>query len=673
MADETVLRPQNATETDYILVQTTHHPSESEKAQLRNAGAEIIEYVEHDTYLCHYPPQSLEPVRALPFVSWANPYFRGFKLDPALAANRPPVRDEHLVVMSSLQAADLGSQPQEVEIVFHRNVNPVNQLARVASLAWVPLTEHAVGPHKIRAVVSPEAIQALTTLDTVRHIEKALPEELCNDQARQILQIPTGNPHPPLTGAGQVVVIADTGLDNGRTDGSVHPAFTGRVLRLYALGRPPTNEGTGNADDPQGHGTHVAGSALGDGASAAFGIQIQGAAPGAQLVLQSCFNDTGDLDGLPDDLTQLFATPYNADGARIHSNSWASPNSAGVYRQRAFEVDDFVFQHRDCLILFASGNDGVDANPADGVIDEGSVSLPGTAKNCVTVGASESFRLNPFQPDPAPVTLSWDSPRFPLRPINGDLRANNPDGMAAFSGRGPTQQRRIKPDIIAPGTFILSTRSRHMSAPPAMPSMDADYMFDSGTSMATPLVAGCAALVREWLAKERQIATPSAALLKALLINGARDIPGQYIPSEAPEIPNYSEGFGRVDVAATVNYLEKYARTLAFWDEATALNGEQTEMRTISLPDGVSQVKVTLVWTDPPGAGLQNDLDLIVRDTNGQECHGNRKIGDPSFDTDNNVEQIVWDRPSQGDLQITIRATRITSVAQSYVLVVRVI
>ena len=77
-------------------------------------------------------------------------------------------------------------------------------------------------------------------------------------------------------------------------------------------------------------------------------------------------------------------------------------------------------------------------------------------------------------------------------------------------------------------------------------------MFDGGTSMATPLVAGCCALTREYLIGQKHLPTPSAALVKAVLINGASDMPGQYTPTEAGPIPNFAEGFGRLDMQATI-------------------------------------------------------------------------------------------------------------------------
>jgi subtilisin family serine protease len=90
-----------------------------------------------------------------------------------------------------------------------------------------------------------------------------------------------------------------------------------------------------------------------------------------------------------------------------------------------------------------------------------------------------------------------------------------------YSSRGPTRDHRIKPDVVAPGSTILSAKSRLATANPRWgPSPDGDYMFDAGTSMATPLVAGCAAVVRESFRVRRGV-QPSAALVKAMLVNGA--------------------------------------------------------------------------------------------------------------------------------------------------------
>lgn len=86
--------------------------------------------------------------------------------------------------------------------------------------------------------------------------------------------------------------------------------------------------------------------------------------------------------------------------------------------------------------------------------------------------------------------------------------------MAALSSRGPTREGRIKPDVVAPGTCILSTLSRAASMSSTFgTSTDPLFFYHSGTSMATPLVAGCPAVIRETLVKNG-MATPSAALVK---------------------------------------------------------------------------------------------------------------------------------------------------------------
>jgi hypothetical protein len=76
--------------------------------------------------------------------------------------------------------------------------------------------------------------------------------------------------------------------------------------------------------------------------------------------------------------------------------------------------------------------------------------------------------------------------------------------------------------------------------------------------------------------------------------------------------------------------------------------------------------KITLVWSDPPGAALQNDLDLIVRAANGEERHGNMPAGSDGFDRNNNVEQIRWTNMPPGEAKVVIRAQRITQFAQPY-------
>jgi serine protease AprX len=93
------------------------------------------------------------------------------------------------------------------------------------------------------------------------------------------------------------------------------------------------------------------GSVLGDGKSDKLGVSIQGTAPAAKLVLQSVLDSQGGLGGLPIDLNELFADPYNNDGARIHSNSRGSVVGNGLYDSQASEVDDFVWNHRDLFDL----------------------------------------------------------------------------------------------------------------------------------------------------------------------------------------------------------------------------------------------------------------------------------------------------------------------------------
>jgi serine protease AprX len=641
--------------SDYILVQTNQPLNAERRAQLAKAGAKILEAVPGNAVVCWFPKTGLAKIRALPFVAWADIYPGVVKIAPSL--RNLDTQPGGVAAMSAMAARlpSLDRTKVTVDVVLHRNVSVKQAVKKIAAAAHLPLEDLVVTPSKVRLTLKVRRLQDVAALDDVRHVEKVQRRKLANSVARQILRVPAAAPAGAADGKGEIIAIADTGFDRGSTT-DVHPAFKGRVKKLYALGRP------GRKDDPDGHGTHVAGSALGDGVSTSDG-PVRGTAPAAKLVFQSVLDKHGDLGGLPDDLGELFGPPYKTDKARIHSNSWGSEDSSGVYDQQAHELDDFVFTHRDILICFSAGNEGVDKD-SNGQIDPNSVAPPATAKNCLTVGASENNRPDQDQ------TYGEGFPKdYKANPIKSDPMANNPEGMVAFSSRGPTNDERIKPDVVAPGSFILSTRSRRTKSEGWGLTDDPLYMFEGGTSMATPLVAGCAAVVRAFLRKQG-LAKPSAALMKAMIINGAHPLAGQYTPSEAGLAANNSQGFGRVDVQAVIG---PYAaqETVQFFDEKKKLDAGEREDRTIAIPAGARRLKVTLVWSDPPGEGLQNDLDLVVVASK-QERHGNMPAGSKAFDRKNNVEQVIMDHLASGNAVVSVVAHSIPVTPQSYALVVRV-
>jgi hypothetical protein len=648
------LASDDSSSSNFILVQTKTPLTEAQRAQMTQLGATILEYVPENTYICHYPPSDLDRIRSLPFVSWANIYLTGFKVASSLRPNPTPA-DKNLLTATPLDT--LSKDTVTVDIVLQKGVATDTVREKIANAAGLTPETLKVGRNKIRLTVQRRQLRDIAAIDEVRSIEPYFPPKLANNVARQILHADEVQSAGSFMGSGQIVAVADTGFDKGVTS-NVHPAFTGRVLKLYPLGRP------GNASDPNGHGTHVAGSVLGDG-TMQDGTRVRGTAPEAQLVLQSVLDSGGHLGGLPDDLHDLFAAPYQTDGARVHSNSWGSP-AAGAYTSNSNEVDDFVWNNRDMVICFAAGNDGKDSR-ATGIVDAGSVGSPGTAKNCITVGACENARpAFPGNGQPLQYGNGWPQD-FPADPIHSDQVADNPNGMAAFSSRGPTGNGRVRPDLLAPGTAVLSTKSRLATGGGWGPSTDPLYFYEGGTSMATPLVAGCAAVVREYL-QSKSVGRPTAALVKAMLINGADLVTGQYAPSEVGLPPDISQGFGRVNLLRTITSDSQLER-VCFFEENTVLDTGKEETL---FQGAVGKVaKVTLVWTDPAGEALQNDLDLIIRNGAGQEWHGNMPTGSPDFDRNNNVEQVILQTAAPDKISVVVRCFRAT-VPQNYALVVRV-
>jgi hypothetical protein len=501
-------------------------------------------------------------------------------------------------------------------------------------------------------------------------------------------------------------------LGNGvATD--AHVDLNGRVAAIFNWPGANTNcysvTNDGAVDVDSGHGTHVALSAVGNGTVG------RGTAPGAQLIFQAVENwaqmkglcsilyPSGYyLVGIPSDIRQLFQQAYNA-GARIHSNSWGS-DAMGAYTLDSVNADSFVGANRDLTITFSAGNSGIDAN-GDGIIDFDSIGSPATAKNVITVGASENDRLDDWACDAGlsyttcasqggkntifTYGAAWLS-RYPANPIKDDPSAGNAEQMAAFSSRGPTDDGRIKPDVVAPGTWIVSGYSDKFqqgydtSANPQNGAWQYDgwgfprdqfYKYMGGTSMSNPIVAGGAAVVRDYYQTARGHSA-SAALVKANLINSAVDLLDENnsgVNNNAYPIPNMHEGWGRVDLAAAVQHHEFVESTAGL-----ATGGSASYQFSVN---GGPAFKVTLVWTDYPSTetaakNLVNDLDLVVTGPGGAVYRGNVFSGGWSAaggspDRVNNVENVYVQSPASGTWTVHVNGFNVPNGSQPFALVIR--
>src|SRR6516164_5323088 len=183
------MSPNDASNFDYILVQTTHPLNQEEKRVLAETGTAILEYVPEDTYLCHFPPTDLRKVRALPFVSWTGPYDKGFKLHPALIGLERKGTVRSLFEVSVRPHATLDATPKVVDVILHRNLKASDVLEKIAEAAQVSPDLIQVARNKVRLTVKARQLDALANVDGVRTVEEVRPRKLLNNVARKILEI----------------------------------------------------------------------------------------------------------------------------------------------------------------------------------------------------------------------------------------------------------------------------------------------------------------------------------------------------------------------------------------------------------------------------------------------------------------------------------------------------
>lgn len=650
------------------------------------AGGELRAPYQNFTYIANMDVAALANVTGLPFVNWVGRLPTSARISDDLR-NRPsqesfsgavqPARGmPSTYIVEFFAPQDL--QPAKVTI-FQLGAQIIGE-DEPAGLLVIELT----GSDDERMAL----LEAIAAVHGVRSIHERVIKRLSNDVAPKFMgaAISQNTNGLGLSGEGEIIGVADTGLDSG-DPGNIHPDFSGRVLWIKSypitadysqyLVNPGGDDGPADVDS--GHGTHVAGSALGSGACSLKlprqSSPIRGLAYQARLVFQAIEQEMNWnspafvskfgrflLSGIPLDLGQLFGDAY-AQGVRIHSNSWGG-GAPGEYDPQCEQLDRFVWEHKDFCVLCSAGNDGAD-HDRDGRIDPISISSPGTAKNNITIGACESKR-----PAFKQATYGqWWPGDYPALPLRDDPIADNPGQVAAFSSRGPTNDGRIKPDLLAPGTFILSTRSTRIAPDNtawAEFSPSPMYFFNGGTSMATPLAAGAAALAREFLRKVKKIANPSAALLKAALIAGATRIKSA---SPRQALADNEQGYGRINLD---EILAPAAPAQAiFLDISPGLQTGQSYTLKIDVQSKACPLRIVLAYSDYPGRSLVNNLNLIIRSPTGKLYTGNAQRGKLTLDNKNNVELLEIPAPRPGAWQIQVIGANIPAGPQDFALVVR--
>ncbi|MGW1136283.1 S8 family serine peptidase [Streptomyces zhihengii] len=347
-----------------------------------------------------------------------------------------------------------------------------------------------------------------------------------------------------VDGAGAVIGVVDAGVDVD------HPAFAGRIRDLAA----------GRRD---WHGTMVAGHAAGayrperDRDGFVYGL---GTAPAARLLSQ-------DRDRAASEVCGQTVAEAGGDAA-IQNNSWgrgyAHPMDYGseeaLYDALARDARGGGGQAAPLTLCFSAGNGGANG-----------LTRPKAAKNVIVTGNSENHR-----------------------PFDGQAAAD--DIREVYTGDGPSSQGncadgRIRPHVVAPGEWTSS--ANFDTAPGQLDYVSPMIAWGGGSSGASPKTAGACALLAQWWRRWHAGRNPSPAMLRALVVNGAEPI------SSGGPVPNQLQGWGRLSLR---ELLDPEVARLAL-DQADLLVGPgDTRQWPVRVADPRRPVKVTLAWTDPPGA-----------------------------------------------------------------------
>ncbi len=662
------LRQLRSADEQYWLVQFVGPVKDQWLEQLTALGLEISIAMPQNGFLVWGDAAALAALDQLaatsPIIQWIGAYHPLYRLAPSLRELR--LADDQLV---------------DVTIQYHDGAQAAQTLALIQQHAkqiyWQPST--MLQFKTLSAQISLATLHSLAQRADIYNLEPWVAPEMLDEAQNQIMagniELHDGKIEPSgpgylawLASKGfptnpaeyPIVDIVDSGLDAGSLTQNLHPD-------LYYLGDTQAanrisyiNNCTDDVlgDDYGGHGSLNVGIVGGYNDQASFpyrdanGYQFGlGVSPYGRLAATKIFTRGGrhSLARCYENVQGLVAASYAA-GAHMTSNSWGAGSSSDytaqsqAYDAMTRDATPLSFGNQEMLHVVAAGNSGPSL---------ASLGAPATAKNVLTVGATENVRDQGVLD-----RCNWDT-------------ADNADDIAEFSSRGPTLDQRTKPDVVAPGIHIQAGASQSpgftgrsvCGLPLYYPANQTLYSWSSGTSHSTPAVAGAASLVYEYYGriwKPNRI--PSPAMIKALLVNTPRYLAAPAVAAGG-NLPTNDQGWGGLNLDQT---FDQTSRIL--YDQITTLDESGTSYDlTATVSDPSKPVQLSLVWTDAPGsttgAAYVNNLDLELT-INGQTYRGN--VFDGAFSVDggsadarNNVENIFLPAGLSGELEIRVLATAI--------------
>nr|WP_295922418.1 S8 family serine peptidase [uncultured Dyadobacter sp.] len=401
-----------------------------------------------------------------------------------------------------------------------------------------------------------------------------------------------------LSGKGVVVGVGDVGSPYDHID------IRDRLLRQVTATVSP-------------HGVHITGTVAGSGI---MNERYAGYAPKADLIFYQNSEIWNNAPQLVKDFNMVVTN--NSYGGE----SYGGCLEFGLYTSDSYILDRQAFDLPYLQHVFAAGNSGLSTICNQYPAGFGNVlSDFASAKNVMSVGQT--------------LTTGF---------------------VAPSSSKGPVRDGRVKPEVTAPGTSILSTTPGNT------------YLSGTGTSMAAPAISGGLALLYERYRQLHGQATPKSALMKALICNGASD--------QGLTGPDYSYGFGNMNLL----------RSCAMLDKGHYVQGQLThrasQTHSISVPANTARLKVMLYWHDRAASMLTgektlvNNLDLLLKPSVSAALKPVFPVlSNPTqqavagVDTVNNMEQIVIENPAAGTYEINVTAEKIPDGTQEYFVVYDVI